>query len=388
MHSANKTPEKKHKIALYIGSLQKGGAERVMGNLAEALFRAGWEVVLVTTYFTPPEYALPDALWDPKTGAPEVSDRPGIRRIYAEPPKDLVSGGRVANFRARCAYLRDIWVREKPDVILSFLNSCNNMALFTSRGLGIPVVVSVRAVPALEYDSAKTRIPAFLLFGQAAGVVLQTKQARDFFPKRIQKKSVILPNPINPAFLRPRYERPREKMIVCVGRMDANKDQELLLRAFAGCKEKYPDFTLHFYGTGEDEERLRGLAGDLGIGGQTVFHGTVSDIPDRIERAQIFVLPSRTEGMPNALMEAMSLGLACISTDCPCGGPRELIRDGENGFLVPVDDVPAMTKKLLLLMGDPVLCEKLGESARKVRDRCAPEQVNRAWEDYLLSVLR
>ncbi len=200
------------------------------------------------------------------------------------------------------------------------------MALFTARGLGIPVVVSVRAVPALEYDSAKTRIPAFLLFGSAAGVILQTEEAKAFFPRKIRKRSVILPNPINPAFLRPRYEGEREKTVVCVGRIDKNKNQELLLRAFARCLDRHPEYVLHFYGAGE-EEQLKHLAKDLGAEKNTVFHGSVSDIPERIEKAGIFVLPSKTEGMPNALIEAMSLGLACISTDCPCGGPRELIRD-------------------------------------------------------------
>lgn len=377
----------KHKIALYIGSLRKGGAERVMGNLAEYLFSRGWEVVLVTTYFAPPEYALQNAAWDSETGAPTEAERGGIRRIYSEPEEEALRGNRAANFRTRCRTLRDIWKREQPDVILSFLNTCNNMALFTARGLGIPVVVSVRAVPALEYDSAKTRIPAFLLFGSAAGVILQTKEAEAFFPKRIRKKAVILPNPINPAFLRPRYQGTREKTVVCVGRIDRNKNQELLLRAFARCLDRHPEYVLHFYGAGEEETALRTLAGELHAERNTVFHGSVSDIPERIQRAGIFVLPSKTEGMPNALIEAMALGLACISTDCPCGGPRELIRDGENGFLVPVDDEKAMAEKLLVLMDDPDLKERMGREAFRVQELFGPERVNRKWETYLLSVL-
>ena len=128
----------KHKIALYIGSLRKGGAERVMGNLAEYLWERGWEVVLVTTYFAPPEYVLPHGLWDPETGAPGESGESGIRRIYSEPKEEELRGNRVANFKTRCRTLRDIWEAERPDVILSFLNTCNNMALFTARGLGIP----------------------------------------------------------------------------------------------------------------------------------------------------------------------------------------------------------------------------------------------------------
>lgn len=379
--------DRKPKLMLYIGSLRKGGAERVMGNLAEYFYTEGWETVLITTYHVDDEYILPHGLWDPATGEPYPGRTDGIRRIYSEPPASMTQGSRLHNFRSRVLFLRDIWKREQPDCILSFLNSCNNMALLSARGLQVPVVVSVRAVPALEYARKKDRIPMELLFPRAAAVVLQTRQAENFFPKNIRKRAVILPNPINPEFLLPRYEGEREKTVVCVGRIDENKNQAMLLRAFASVSGAHPEYTLHFYGSGESEESCQALAEKLSIGDRTYFHGSTSGIPEKIRKAGIFVLPSRTEGMPNALLEAMSLGLACISTDCPCGGPGELIRDGENGFLVPVDDDAALAQKLSLLMGDDSLVEKLGRNACRVQEDFQPGRISERWKELLLSCM-
>ena len=111
------------------------------------------------------------------------------------------------------------------------------------------------------------------------------------------------------------------------------------------------------------------------------------DIADRIADSSVFVLTSRTEGMPNALIESMALGLACISTDCPCGGPAELIREGENGMLIPVGDEKELGRKLELVMTDQDLAERMGREAAKAQELFRREAVSRKWEEYLLSCL-
>lgn len=414
--------ERKPHICLYIGSLQKGGAERVMTHLAEYLYGEGWRVTFVTTYFRPPEYVLPHALWDAKTGelygteeetvswgrersATAAPD--GICRIYSDPKPEGLARGRVRGFIARYRTLREIWKREKPDVILSFIGYNNSFAVLTSRGLGIPVAVSVRSNPAYEYNTAKLRIPAFFFFRKADGVVLQTHEAAEFFPKDIQKKAVILPNAINPDFIHPRYEGERQNRVVCVGRLDHNKNQDYLIRQFARAHEKHPEYTLHLYGDGPARAEFERLADQLGIAEAVIFEGLVDGVREKIEKSRIFVLPSRSEGMPNALLEAMGAGLACISTDCPCGGPRDLIRDGENGFLVPVEGAaskqgePAaaaarkteedpdsiMAERLIHLMDDPQLADRMGREAARVQESYSPERINRQWKDYLCSFI-
>lgn len=405
-------------ICLYIGSLQRGGAERVMSNLAEHLYENGWSVTLVTTYFRPPEYVLRHGLWDAQTGEcyesgtetvswgreRSVRTAPaGIRRIYSDPSGEELARGHLRGFLARYRKLRGIWKEEKPDLILSFIGYNNIFALMTGLGLHIPVAVSVRSNPSREYAQAKLRLSAFVLFRRAAGVILQTKEAAAFFPKAVRQRAVILPNAINPDFVRPRYEGERRKEIVSVGRLDANKNQAMLLRAFASARQQEArqqearqqetsrpgirEYTVHFYGDGPLRGELERLAGELGIAEAVIFHGTTENIRRCIERSRIFVLTSRQEGMPNALLEAMSAGLACISTDCPCGGPRELISDGGNGFLVPVDDAEALAERLLQLAEDESLIDRMGHEASRVQDTYNLDAVNGRWESYLRSLV-
>ncbi len=388
-------------ICLYIGSLQKGGAERVMTNLAEHLYSQGWRVTLVTTYFRPPEYAPEHGLWDTATGEPYGNETEtvfwgsrrvsqtqpaGIRRIYSDPAKEELEKGRVHGFLARYRTLRRIWKQEHPDVILSFIGYNNIFALLTTIGTEIPVAVSVRSNPSREYASKKLRIPAFALFKRAAGVILQTQDAKEFFPRAIQKRAVILPNALNPDFVRPVYKGERQNEVVSVGRLDDNKNQAMILRAFAGTRTQHPEYVLRIYGDGPARNKLEALAAELGITDAVVFEGVVDQVRTRIEKSRIYVLSSKEEGMPNALLEAMSAGLACISTDCPCGGPKELLTDGVNGFLVPVDDTKAMTKRLLQLMEDLALAQRMGLEASKVQETYNLETVNHRWEEYLMSL--
>ena len=389
-----KAPYMRH-IALYIGSLQQGGAERVMSSLAEYLWEKGWKVTLVTTYFNPPEYMPEHGAWDPQTGTP-LPGQEGIQRIYSDLTPGQLTHSRIRNFLARFNTLRRIWKRIRPDIILSFIGMNNIMAILTSRGLHIPVAISVRANPPVEYASPKLMIPALLLFGRADALIMQTTQGKLFFPRYIQKKAVLLPNALSPDFIRPVYEGERTKRIVCVGRLDENKNQAMVMEAFKdagkgekpeqGEQDKYParrEWTLELYGDGPCRQELETLAKQLGMEDRIVFFGTGSHIADRIRTASVFVLSSDTEGMPNALMEAMSLGLACISTDCPCGGPADLIQDGVNGYLIPVRDEEALRVKLQMLMDDPALAGQIGKEASRIQQLYSPDVICSRWEQTL-----
>ena len=182
------------KIALFISSLQKGGSERVMVNLAEFFYRNHYDVLLVTQYKREDEYEI----------------MPEIKRVYSEPSQDQLQGNRLQNFMTRFRTLRRIWQEYKPDVILSFLGKNNLMAIATSRFLPVRTVVSVRGEPTMEYEGKLMQFLAKWLFRYADGVVLQTKMAMQFFPKRVRKKAVILPNPLNPLFVKNKYEGVRE----------------------------------------------------------------------------------------------------------------------------------------------------------------------------------
>ena len=178
---------------------------------------------------------------------------------------------------------------------------------------------------------------------------------------------MILKNSLNPAFVRPRYEDDRPQDIVAVGRMDENKNQRMAIRAFCKIAERFPDARLILYGDGPLRRELTEEVRSLDMSERILLPGRITDVPEKLEKAYAFVLTSFTEGMPNTLIEAMSLGTACISTDCPCGGPKDLIRDGENGFLVPVDDSDALADRLTRLLENPDLMQQMGKMQRSFR---------------------
>lgn len=357
---------KNKKIAFYIGSLNKGGAERVMSNLAEYFYAKGYDVRMITKFIAEDEYLLSK----------------GIPRIVADITKEEEKG-RIQNLFLRIQKLRNIVKEIQPDVLVSFIGKSNLMCIAATRGTGIPAVVSVRSNPAREIGRGLKKLLTFAMFSMAEGVVLQTSEAKAFFPKFIQKKAAILQNSLNPEFIRAPYVGKKRKEIITVGRIDKNKNQNMLVEAFAPLADSFPEWKVILYGTGEERERLEKKVQELHLEDRILFMGMQKNIPEKIEGSSIFVLPSKQEGMPNALIEAMVLGLAVISTDCPCGGPRDLIVPEENGILIPVDDIQRLTKELKRLMENEQLREKLSKNAALLKEKVMPERINAQWEKYL-----
>ena len=380
-------------IAFYIGGLCIGGAERVICNLAEYFYSEGYRVTMVTKVRDEKEYEL----------------NPGIKRIIADITPEEETASRIRNLFARIAKLKRIWKEVKPDVIVSFIRKNNLMAIASAAPLGIPVVVSVRSAPERELKGFGFKTISFLLFRQAAGVVLQTREAYNFFPGYIRAKAVVLPNSINPDFLKASeeltlattinhdkkmtvYDRTpssvKEKRIITVGRIDDNKNQRLLVEAYVKIADYYPDWSLELIGDGSGRKTLEEYVTTLPCKDRISFTGAVDDVAKRMSEASIFVLPSKIEGMPNALIEAMVMGMACISTDCPCGGPRDLIAaDETNGVLVPVDNVDAMAMALKRLIINDTLRESMGDNARKIITTLHPDTVNKQWKNYIENVM-
>lgn len=358
------------KIALFISSLQKGGSERVMVNLAEYFNSSKYEVILVTQYKRDNEYDVPN----------------GVKRIYSEPDLNELPGNRIGNFVVRYKALRRIWKEHKPDVIMSFLGKNNMMAIITSAFLPVKVAVSVRGEPTMEYEGRLMQMISKLLFGFADAVILQTKQAKEFFPKRVKKKAVVLPNPLNEAFIGRIPAKSRQDLVTAVGRLDENKNFAMLIRAFSSIADEFPNTRLVIYGEGESRKKLEALIRENKMQDRISLPGVVSDVASHIESSKVFVLTSNTEGMPNSIMEAMALGIPVISTDCPCGGPAELIESGVNGILVPVGDAQKLSEALREVLGNPEYAQSLGENAHKITKELHPDKVNKKWESCLTSL--
>ena len=164
-------------------------------------------------------------------------------------------------------------------------------------GLHCKTVVSVVADPKMEYPTGQMRLLAKVLFRFADGIVFQTKEAMDFFPKAVRKKGVILPNSLNPQFIRERFEGEREKKIVAVGRLDDNKNHAMLLEAFAEIKEDFPDYRVVIYGEGEDRSKLEKLVAKRKLDGRVSLPGRTDKIEEKIYKSSLFVMTSDTEGL-------------------------------------------------------------------------------------------
>lgn len=362
----------KKKIVFYISSLAKGGAQRVIVNLAESLVEKDYPVTIVTTMKGEQEYV--------------ISDR--IKRVYSDIIGEEITSSRIKNFIARFRKLRNIWVQEDAGIIVAFIGKNNFMALLTAFGLKIPVVTSVRGEPKEEYYNPVLRFLSKTLMGLSAGLILQTPDALGYFPKWMQRKSVILDNPLNPDFIDEYYEGKRENEIVTVGRLDSNKNQKLIIDAFCKIAGEFPDTKLILYGDGEDREWLTGYAQKSRYANQIFLPGAVNNVKERIKKSKLFVLSSNTEGMPNALIEALALGIPCISTDCPCGGPRVLMDGKENGILVPVGEVEPMTEAMKKILMDAALWQKYSKNAYRITETLNPNKVNEKWEEYLYSIMK
>ena len=160
-----------------------------------------------------------------------------------------------------------------------------------------------------------------------------------------------------------------------------------MFQAFAGLADKYPEYTLTVYGEGELRETLQERIASLGLEKRIFLPGVIPDVADKIEKASLFLLTSYSEGISNALIEAMALGLPVIATDVPSGGTQELIRQEENGLIIPAGDAKALEKAMDRLLSDREYAERLGEQAHKIQERLAPDSVNRQWQEYFEKII-
>lgn len=354
------------KILFCIGSLEKGGAERVISNLANA-FSEKNDISIVTT-IDKVEYEIQE----------------NIKLYNLEGKK---TNSKKHNRLARIKKLYKVINEVNADVIVSFLREPTFRVLLLRKFIKTPIIVSVRNDPKIEYKDIKNRLLMKFLYPMADGFVFQTEEAKGYFSKKIQDKSIIIPNPIKKEFLeRKSYNGEKENIIVSVGRLEEQKNHELLIDAFYSLKEKLKNYQLIIYGEGSLRTKLENKIKNMGMQDKILLPGVVDDIPSKIEKAKLFAMTSNYEGMPNALMEAMALGLPCISTDCPCGGPRYLIENNINGRLFEVNNIDELKKNISFIINHPDISSKIGENATKIRETLDPTIINKTWEDYIIKI--
>ena len=355
-------------VLFYINVLSGGGAERVVANLANHFSEDEIKCTIVTSNYTENEYPLSDK----------------VKRIVLN-KSSKVEKNRITKNITYIRKLRKIIKTEDIDVVISFMQEPNFRAILASIGLKNKVVVSVRNDPKKEYPGILGWLLGHFVLPLADGCVFQTQEARQWFPRNMQKKSKIIQNEVAPIFFDTSAKC--TKNIVTIGRLNTQKNQMLLIKAFNKIAGEFPDENILIYGKGELKGSLEKEIKKQGLENQIYLKGTTLNVEKILSEAKIFVLSSDYEGMPNALLEALAVGVPCIATDCPCGGPREIIESEKNGILIPVGDDNELAKALRYLLKNPEISKKMSEAAKKNAEKFRPNKVYQEWKEYIYKVL-
>ncbi len=244
------------------------------------------------------------------------------------------------------------------------------------------VVISERNSPSHYPESRLYRKFRNICFTFADVCIFQTEEAKEYFSRNVQKKGVIIPNPVNdtiPVFNNIR----REKKIVSTGRLRLQKNFPLLIKSFAKFCQYFDNYTLEIYGNGPLKDDLLELINQLGLSEKIILYDFCDDIFPIIAGASMFVMSSNYEGISNSMLEALAIGTPTICTDCPVGGARAMIENNVNGILVPVGDVDALADAMCRVAGDPAFAETLGSNGQKIREKYPIEKIAQQWIDVM-----
>jgi GalNAc-alpha-(1->4)-GalNAc-alpha-(1->3)-diNAcBac-PP-undecaprenol alpha-1,4-N-acetyl-D-galactosaminyltransferase len=358
------------KVTLVIYALGAGGAERVMTIMANYWAARGWSVTLITLVdrHQPPFYQL-----DPQIH---------LQQLNVAGESTNLLGSLQAGWR-RIKALRSAIIASKPDVIISFMNTVNVLVLLAGWKLNIPTIVSEHIYPGFTDANKIWQLLMKWTYRYADRVTLLTQNALPFYPASQGYRSIVMPNPVlTPApDLSPNPLVPKPT-VMAMGRLHPQKGFDLLLPAFAQIQSKYPDWHLTILGEGPMRAELEALRVRLGLVDRVHFLGSVKNVDAHLRQADLFVMPSRFEGFPMALCEAMACGLPILATDC-LSGPRDIIREGIDGILVPIEDIDALAAGLDRLMGDPAQRQQLAQAAPQVLERFGLERVMGMWMETI-----
>ena len=363
------------KIMFTIMSLGYSGAPKMMAWVANQMAKKGHEVYLVTFFSDVQAHLLNENVTTISLKVTKSRNR-------------LVRN--TTGMLKTISRLHSTVKKIEPDVVVTFLDSVGYVYLPICHFFTKSKIIASERVDPYSYQGKTARL-RFALMRFAHGTVFQTPGAQRFFESRksIYENSIVIPNPVVvskktlgmqksiPAF------SDRDKTIVTVGRLALKqKRQDVLLDAFKIFHEKNPDYNLVIYGSGIDRQKIQMMIEERGIADCAFLPGAINRVEEMIFHAAAFVLTSDYEGIPNALIEAMSVGVPSVSTDCSPGGAALLISDGENGFLVPRGDANAIAEKLTILVKDEETATRFSKNGPAITEKFAESFIADKWESF------
>lgn len=345
------------RIAVLSHGASGGGSERVCTLIANSLAEKGHDVFFYALHSDKREYFIDER----------------VHYLYGD------GGGtnKALRFVKRTIKLRRFLKKNRIEAFISFIYE-EGIAVYKSKK--IKKIYSLRNDPNQISDSRRGLIER--LYSDADYVVFQTEDARSYFEEKISSHGVVIPNPIKENL--PDWdENNHEKVIIAAGRLTGQKNFPMLIKAFADFYKNHSDYKLVICGEGKLLDELKEMATSLGIEQSVEFPGHVTDIHQRMAKAAIYVSSSDFEGLSNSMLEALAIGIPSVCTDCPIGGARAWIKDGVNGYLVPVNDYVALSEKLTQISDNEQLGKDFSAESRKIRDELSTSTICNRWEEVL-----
>lgn len=340
-----------NKILFLCNCLHKGGAQRVLVSLANYMAEHGFNVSIIASF---------------NNGAYPLHESIKVKYVgYGKYLKFI----KVARTEIK---------QEQPKVVISFEYFFNLLASIACLGLKSKLIISERNDPSrVGSGFIKDRIRNFL-YRFADVLVCQTPDAKNYFPFYIQKKTVVIANPLKPNLpYKSVVKRKREVVTFC--RLNAQKNLPMLITAFFEFSKTHPDFVLKIYGDGEEKTNIENLVKQYDLTSKVSILKPCDNVHELIIDSAMFVLPSDYEGLSNSMLEAIAIGLPSICTDCPCGGARMIIEPEKNGLLIPVGDTNALIMAMNKLAEDESFAEKISNEGLKLREHLSIQTISNKW---------
>lgn len=349
------------KLTFVTSTLHAGGSERVMSLLANTFAQKGYEVEIVCINKHLVFYPIDEK----------------VKVWFAE---DEVKSPSILK---KVLWLRNHIKNDRPDVVIAFMLEVYCVTLASLIGVSVPVISSERIDP--HFFGRAKGLLRWLLLRRTTHLVVQTVRIKDFYSAKLQSRTTIIPNPVTDKVfsLTPTL---KQKHIIAVGRLAYQKNYPMMFRAFAKVHHDFPDWQLVVYGNGPQKEEIRGVIERLGMEGHIILAGKSDHVVEEMNKSSLFVMSSDYEGMSNALLEAVCVGLPVISTDV--SGARDLITEGVNGYIVPVGNERALTLALSSMLSSPEKMDEMGRQSKALAPRFREEQIVGQWEELIKKVVR
>lgn len=355
------------KVCFTIGNLTYSGAEKIMYHLLNELSIRGHEVSVI----------LVDC-------DEEYTDLEKVKQFPIYDKIREADRNRFIRVIKRQQRIRESVKKSGCNLLVSFGVGYNVDVIQACHFMNIKIILCERSDPIHHPDSKLLRIRRKIFYRRADAFVFQTKEIKKFFSKAIQARAIVIPNFIEKRVPEENLNIEKRNSFVTCSRLDnKSKNHLLLISAFYKFNKINSNYKLEFYGDGPDRAQYEQLIKELGMYDNIILHGRIDNPMEEAKKCKFFILSSKYEGMPNALIEALAYGMPCIAADCSGGAVRELINNEENGLIVPYNDEKSLLEAMLRLAADDELADSLAKEAYKINDTLEMGRIVDIWEHFL-----